>query len=320
MSLGRLLLVDDSETVRMALQEFLEHLGYEVVAAAGVKDGLEAARAQAPLVLITDLRLDDGSGLDLVQALKADLKGPQPACVLLTGYGTLESAMEAIRRGADEYLLKPVDLHELEGVVGELVARQTRGAGAEAHSAAAQEALRHISTPLSLLRAYLEMLGEGRFGPLTEMQEEKIRAAHECVRQIGSLVRGAGRQSLAGPARGTVTPAELDGLFNRLFEVWSEDFERRGVQVAWSQPPQGGVLHADPQALKADTEAFMADCLARAGLGMTLRLEWHAAEEHLAAALRLEPAPANAYAGVGAGTGVPPLPLASLSLRLRKDA
>jgi len=322
MSLGRILVVDDSESIRVALVEHLRRLGYEVQGAEGVAEALMAAAEARPDLVLTDLMLGDGTGLDLIKRLKEALVGPSPGCLLMTGYGTLETAIEAIRCGADEYLLKPVALGEMEAVVADLMLRHRSGANTEEQAQAALEALRRVNTPLSLLRAYLEMLGEGRFGPLTETQEEKIRQARDWVRQIGGLVRGLGRLPSAGEPRVRVEAGDLESLFHGLFEAWCEDFERRGVQVAWSQPPASPALTADLAAIKRDAEAFLADGLARAGMGMTLRLEWTPAEAHLSAALRLEPAPMNGFGGAGGGAGVASLalPLASLSFRLRHDS
>jgi ActR/RegA family two-component response regulator len=319
MSLGRVLVVDDTESIREALQEHLQALGYDVQSASGLQQALSMAAEQRPQLVLTDLMLGDGSGLDLIKSLKEAAPGPGPACLLLTGYGTLETAIEAIRCGADEYLLKPVELSELEAVVGDLMLRHRSGSSTEEQARAALEALRQVNTPLSLLRAYLEMLGEGRFGPLTETQEDKIRQARDWVRQIGSLLRGVGRVPSSSQPRVRVEAAELEALFHGLFESWCEDFERRGVQVAWSQPPSATALQADLAAVKRDAEAFLADSLARAGMGMTLRLEWAPGEGHLSAALRLEPAPTHSFAHVGGSVTSLALPLATLSFRLRHD-
>jgi CheY-like chemotaxis protein len=320
MSLGRVLVVDDTESIREALQEHLQSLGYDVCSAAGFQQALQVAAEQRPHLVLTDMMLGDGSGLDLIKRLKESSQGPPPGCLLLTGYGTLETAIEAIRAGADEYLLKPVELAELEAVVGDLMLRHRSGSSTEEQARSALEALRQVNTPLSMLRAYLEMLGEGRFGPLTETQEEKIRQARDWVRQIGSLVRGVGRVPNSSQPRVRVEAAELEGVFHGLFEAWCEDFERRGVQVAWSQPPTAKALQADLAAVKRDAEAFLADSLARAGMGMTLRLEWAQGDGHLSAALRLEPAPIHSFAQSGAAVAALALPLATLSFRLRHES
>jgi hypothetical protein len=72
-------------------------------------------------------------------------------------------------------------------------------------------------------------------------------------------------------------------------------------------------MQADLASLKRDAEAFLADSLARAGMGMTLRLEWQHSGGHLAAAMRLDPATVQH----GGGVAAPAMPLASLSFRLR---
>lgn len=308
---GRVLLVDDSESILVALSEHLRTTGYEVEAVGTVAEGRKAAALRRPDVLLADLQLDDGTGLDLIRQVRGSFgEQARPGCVLLTGYASMESAIEAVRSGADEYLLKPVDLKELDAVVGALAVRHSLDAR-HFEPGPAAEALRRIATPLSVLRAHLDMLSEGRYGPLTSAQDDKLAQARDTLRQIADLVRGSGKPRKSSPPRGRVERSELGETLDGIFAAWSADFERRGVQVAWSGAPAGPALRLDLNELKRETEDFLAACLTGAGMGMTLRLAWQPSSEGVHAALTLEAGPGPSAGAAPPGPGSPaPQPLA----------
>lgn len=104
------LLVEDDEVYREALTRALGRAGYQVRACEGV-EAAEAALGVVPDYAIVDLKLADGSGIDVVRLLACSA----PACriLLLTGHGTIAATVEAMRAGAVDVLCKPVSTHEL---------------------------------------------------------------------------------------------------------------------------------------------------------------------------------------------------------------
>lgn len=105
------LIVDDNETFRTRLGQALEKRNWEVHLAAGSAQALALAIAAAPDLAIIDLRMKDESGLDVVSELhKLDATA---SIIMLTGYGSIATALEAVRRGADHYLTKPVDADQI---------------------------------------------------------------------------------------------------------------------------------------------------------------------------------------------------------------
>jgi two-component system response regulator RegA len=105
-----LLIAEDDEALRLRLGRAFADRGYEVRLAASVSEALEAA-VDAPELAVVDLRLPDGSGLDLVRALmEAD---PATRVVMLTGWGSIPTAMEAVRLGVVHYLTKPAGVAEI---------------------------------------------------------------------------------------------------------------------------------------------------------------------------------------------------------------
>jgi DNA-binding NtrC family response regulator len=107
----RILIVDDNEVFRRPLQRALEAAGFEVVAVPSAEAALDALAARTTDLLLTDQRLPGMDGVQLITRVKAT--HPAVAIVAMTAYGTIESAVEARRCGADDYLLKPFEVPDL---------------------------------------------------------------------------------------------------------------------------------------------------------------------------------------------------------------
>lgn len=107
-SLGRsVLIVDDDPLVRNALARHFRHRGHYVRTASGVDEAVDLVRAEAPEAAVIDLRMGDRSGIDLVRQLSEI--APAVRTVILTAYGSIASAVEAMQLGAVNYLPKPAD-------------------------------------------------------------------------------------------------------------------------------------------------------------------------------------------------------------------
>lgn len=102
-----LLLVDDDAPLRDRLGRALAQRGFTVAVAGSVRAGKEAAEAKPPAYAVVDLRLGDGSGLDVVAALRRARTDVR--IVVLTGYGNIATAVAAVKAGALDYLPKPAD-------------------------------------------------------------------------------------------------------------------------------------------------------------------------------------------------------------------
>src|SRR2546425_10991811 len=106
------LLVDDEDGIRQALDRFLTRLGYRVVQAASGAEALERQSADSPDVMLSDIRMPNMSGVELVP--KALAQDADLAVIMLTAIDEPRTAIECLKLGAYDYLIKPVDLDELE--------------------------------------------------------------------------------------------------------------------------------------------------------------------------------------------------------------
>ncbi len=106
-----LLVLDDDMALRTRLGRALEQRGFDVRTAGSVAEALEAVKVSAPAFAVLDMRLDDGSGLKIVQAIR-DAR-PESRVVMLTGYGNIATAVAAVKAGAVDYLAKPADADDV---------------------------------------------------------------------------------------------------------------------------------------------------------------------------------------------------------------
>ncbi len=112
---NRLLIVDDDEPFRLRLARAMERRGFYVETAGGINEGASLAQRLKPTHAVLDLRLADGSGLDIV----AVLREARPECriVMLTAYGNIATAVAAVKAGALDYLSKPADADAVEAAL-----------------------------------------------------------------------------------------------------------------------------------------------------------------------------------------------------------
>ncbi len=110
-----LLIVDDDRPFCERLARAMGSRGFAPRLAVSVADGLAAILADAPAFAVIDLKLGDGSGLDVMRALKA--KRPDARAIILTGYGAIATAVVAVKLGAFDYLAKPVNADEIVAVL-----------------------------------------------------------------------------------------------------------------------------------------------------------------------------------------------------------
>ena len=111
--LPRVLVIEDESLFGRAVKKRLEKAGHECLLAATLAEGRELARTAAPELVLLDLRLPDGNGLDLLTELRSAGESRQPPVIVLTAYGEISDAVHAMKLGAADYLKKPVDLDEL---------------------------------------------------------------------------------------------------------------------------------------------------------------------------------------------------------------
>ena len=121
----RVLIVDDEESVTVTMAAILEMDGYSVATALRGEEALAHIEAETFDLVLTDLRLDDFDGMDVLAAARR--KSSETVGIVLTGYASMESAVKALRQGAYDYMLKPADVEELRATVARGIERRKLG-------------------------------------------------------------------------------------------------------------------------------------------------------------------------------------------------
>jgi len=119
----RILVVDDDEAVRSLLRDMLSANGHTVETAEDIRGAAEALKAGEFELVLTDLMLPDGDGLEVLRLARA--RPYEPEVLLVTAYGTIDSAVEAVRTGAFDYLTKPISTQKLLLTVDRAIERRT---------------------------------------------------------------------------------------------------------------------------------------------------------------------------------------------------
>jgi two-component system nitrogen regulation response regulator GlnG len=115
----RLLIIDDEPNLRYSLEQSLRSESLQILTAATAAQGIELSRTGRPDAVLLDVRLPDMSGLDAFDKIRQI--DPRLPVVIMTAYSSTDTAIEAIKRGAFEYLLKPVDFHSLKTIIAKAI-------------------------------------------------------------------------------------------------------------------------------------------------------------------------------------------------------
>src|SRR3954468_23003762 len=116
---AQVLVVDDEPDLRTLYELTLLREGYRVDAAASLAEAWQQLDARKFDAVITDMRLPDGQGLELLHRMASEQRAER--CIVMTAYGSAENAVEALKAGAFDYLTKPVDLKQFRSVVASAI-------------------------------------------------------------------------------------------------------------------------------------------------------------------------------------------------------
>lgn len=218
--MSRLLVVDDEPSICWALSRLGQSLGHEVVTASSAEQALELVACQPPDAVVLDVRLPGMDGLTAMKQLRQ--RCGEPPIIVITAYGDLNTAVEAVRQGAFEYLIKPFDLQTAERAMRRALARGPQVppgvraenvAGLVGRSPVMQEVFKRIAL-VAASEASVLLCGESGTG-----KELAARAIHRYSRRadgpfvavnLAALSPSLAESELFGHARGAFTGAERE--------------------------------------------------------------------------------------------------------------
>jgi DNA-binding NtrC family response regulator len=192
--MANIVIIDDENSILELMSKLCRSVGHTVFPCLTGAEGLAAVRSHKPELVIVDLRIGDVSGLEIVKTCSEEV--PTAAVIMVTGHGTVETAVEAMRLGAFDYLTKPFDLGDLMKTVKHALSKE--GKASTAAAAPSSSSVRSTSSPklighseaiqkiFELVRRVADtdspILVEGEFGVGKHML---ARAVHEASRRAG---------------------------------------------------------------------------------------------------------------------------------------
>jgi len=186
--MAKVLIIDDEPGILQVMKKLCERMGHETQAYQSGKEGAAALAKDAPDVLIVDLRIGDMNGLHIIQRCHQDY--PNMAIIMVTGYGSVETAVEAMKLGAFDYITKPFELDDLQRTINRALA-QEKAVGGVTVPAPAPQLVEDAETPL--IRS--KLIGESK--RMTEIHSVVERIADNDSPVLLEGEFGSGKQMVA---------------------------------------------------------------------------------------------------------------------------
>jgi two-component system response regulator PilR (NtrC family) len=190
----QILVIDDEPDLRTLYELTLLREGYQVDAAATIQEAWDLLNAKRFDLVITDMRLPDGSGIDLLKGVRAQQR--RERCIVITAYGSAENAVESLKAGAFDYLTKPVDLKQFRSVVAAAI-QGARGSAGQATNSARMPLTGSSSAPTSSKgeQALARMAGDSL--AMRTVRERIVKVARSMAPVMVHGESGTGKELVA---------------------------------------------------------------------------------------------------------------------------
>ncbi len=253
----KVLVVDDEEPIRDSCRQVLTKAGYECHTAVDGIEGLHFAHQVEPDVVLLDLMMPGMDGLAMLdQLLKTH---PNVVCIVITGYATIESAVDAMKHGAFDFLPKPFTPDELRVIV-------TRGldqrrllletAALREEKARMQQYFISIVThelrsPLLLVKQYLDLVVGGKMGSIDDTAREMLTGAHSTLRGLLEIIADWLKLAKIDPGdmADHMEQIEIGPVLSRVVAELEECAHDAGVEIRLDAPFDTCKVTAHPEAL-----------------------------------------------------------------------
>lgn len=249
-----ILIIDDEAAIRDGCRQSLEKSGYAVLEAADGDEGIRLAREARPEIALVDLKLPGISGMEIIEILSRDL--PDMVLVMITGYATIVSAVEAIQKGTYDYLPKPFSPDQLRAVVRRAIdhrglkieTRRLREEKERMEKSFITFVSHEMRSPLVVIGQYIEALkavaGErfdGETAEIVERCSERIRGLDAMIEEWLGISRLAD-----GDFAGEMKPMDLLETIGRSTEEMAPVLSANGLRLETKLPETVPEILGDP--------------------------------------------------------------------------
>ena len=229
-----LLIVDDDPNLRKTLSDILTLKGHRPCEAGTGRDALAVAKAEKPAVVLLDLRLEDMSGLEVMERIKR--LSPTTECIVLTGYASQSSAIEAINLGAYSYVQKPYEIEHLLVTIQRAVEKQEAEIERQQLLVQLQEQTRRMQQTIDAVPEGVVLLdGDGRVALANPIAEEYVQLLAGAGKgdRVEHLADCSLKDLLERPLVGLWHTLELEGQLPRSFEAAARPIDLEKADEGW---------------------------------------------------------------------------------------
>ncbi|NTV52297.1 MAG: response regulator [Candidatus Firestonebacteria bacterium] len=249
--MARILVVDDDGIIRGVTSRILENEGHQIDEAPGLSEALEKIKQTEFALALLDLRLPDSNGMQSIALLK-ELR-PQMDVIVMTGYGTLDSVIEAMRAGAVDFLLKPCSAQQLRDTTKKVISK--REISQENKILRALNEMKdkfltlvshELRTPLTIIYGYLSIM-QRQGATLDKEQQELLGIVLKSTRQLISIVNNIQTitQAEAGEIKLHLQPVLPRKLISDALTEMKASIADRNLEMSLAEGEESPAINAD---------------------------------------------------------------------------
>jgi len=290
----KILVVEDEDQVRQSYEDMFSFFGYEVESVPNGREGMSRITKNDYDIVVTDLNMPEMNGIEVLKYIKK--KKPYIEVIVITGYATLENAIEAMKVGAYDYFAKPVDIEHVRIVLSKCVQQiQSRKENEELRSLT--QRLKELNelkdkfititnhelrTPVTVLKGYIELIDYF----LEDNRNENITEAIEIITETMSELVGIVEQMHDissydyGKKHMISGDVEIEKVLKVIFKEMKVLFEKRKIQFDLKLEKSGVIVSGDDKQLKRSLRELLQNALKFTPEGGHVELEYSANQEN----------------------------------------
>ena len=284
----KILVIEDEDQVRQSYDDMFSFFGYEVESVPNGREGMSRITKQDYDIVVTDLNMPEMNGFEVLKYIKK--KKPYIEVIVITGYATLENAIEAMKVGAYDYFAKPIDIEHVRIVLSKCVQQiQSRKENEELRSLT--QRLKELNelkdkfititnhelrTPVTVLKGYIELIDYFLEDNRNENINEAIEIVTETMRELVGIVEQMHDISSFdyGKKRMVTVDVEIEKILELIYKEMKVLFEKRKIKFDLNLDRSGLVVSGDDKQLKRSLRELLQNALKFTPEGGHVELEY----------------------------------------------